>query len=255
MLRSLFWVGYYSFLEAVRNRLLLGILLLMVPLLASSWMLDTYRLGFQAKIVKDMGLNAISVFGLLIVLFLSLDQIIPDIEKRSIYFVLTRHPDRFLYLIGRFLGIAFTLLVYHSVMAFFLLILLRINTSAWFWEILLGSMVVYLKQALLISIVLMLTTFLSKIVVISIASLIYVLGHCFDILRMLADKKSGAFIGRVVEFIAFFTPDFSLFELRLAVVHEIPIKAEALAMLGVYSLTAIAFFLGVGGIILSKRDL
>ena len=233
----------------------MGMLVLVIPLMVSSWLLDVYQLGFQVKMVKDLGLNLMSGFGLLIVVFLSLDQIIPDIERRSIYFILSRVIGRNSYIFGRFVGMVATLAFFHGIMSIALLVLLRIHDGAWFWEIPLGAFVVFLKQTVLVSIILFLATFTTKIVIISLSVLVYVLGHSLDIFRMLAEKKGSLFLGYLVEGFAFFIPDFSLYELRVMVVHEVPIQSSAVLLLSVYSLGLSLFFLSIGGKILPRRDL
>ncbi|OIP26681.1 hypothetical protein AUK22_06425 [bacterium CG2_30_54_10] len=249
------WIGWYGFLEAVRSRLLLGTLCLVLPLMVSTWMLDVYDVGFQVKVVKDLGLNIMSGFGLLIVLFLSLDQIIPDIERRSIYFVLTRIGNRHVYLIGRFLGVAMTLAFFHAVMGGFLTVMMRVHEGTWFWEVPVGAFVIFLKQCVLVSLVLFLTTFATKIVVISLSVLLYVLGHTLEIFRMLADRKGVALLSYFGEAIALVIPDFSLYEMKIVVVHEIPIPLPALLFLALYSSAVALFYLAAGGTVLGRRDL
>ncbi len=253
MIRKTLWIGFYGFLEAVRNRLLLGMLVFILPLMLTTWLLNVFNLGFQAKLIKDLGLSLLSGFGLLIVIVLSLEQIFPDIEKRSIYFILTRVPSRNAFIFGRFLGVSMALAFFHFVTAFCLLLLLRLQTSTWFWEIALGSFVILLKQCVLLSFVLFLSSFASKIIVISLGALFFVLGHCFDLARMIFEKKGSFMLTLLTEVAAFFLPDFSLYELRLRVVHEMPIQAEAVGLLFCYSV--VVFYLALGGRILRKRDL
>lgn len=253
--RAVGWIGWYGFLEAVRSRLLLGTMFLVLPLMVSTWLLDVYQVGLQVKVVKDLGLNLMSGFGLLIVLFVSLDQIIPDIERRSISFILTRVGNRQAYVVGRFLGVALTLAFFHGVMAGFLTAMLRWHDQAWFWEVPLGAFVVWLKQCVLVAVVLFLTTFATKIVVISLSVLTYVLGHILDIFRMLLDRKGSPVLGWLGEAAMAVVPDFSLFELKVAVIHEFPIQASAVGFLALYSLCVALFFLAAGGTILARRDL
>jgi len=258
MLRSLsamLWIGWYGFLETLRNRLLLGVALLVLPMLGASLLLNTYDLGFQAKIVKDIGLNIISVFGLFIVLILSLDQIIPDIERRSIYFVLTRMTRRDIYLFGRFLGVAASLAFYQTIMGGLLVLLLYSQTGLWYDELAVGIFVLFLKQCVLLSVILTLATFTSKIVIMSLGILIYSLGHTYDIFRMLAEKQSNTLLSWFIECVAFFLPDFSLYEIRINIVHELPFQASSLAILAVYTCALCMFYLALGGNILSRRDL
>ena len=174
-MKTSLWIGYYGFLETVRNRLLLGILVMVLPVFAGAWMMDVYNLDLQVKFIKDLGLTIVSGFGLLIVLVISLDQILPDLEKRTVYFVLTRSPSRLHYILGRFLGVTASLGFYHLVMTGSLFLFLRLYFGHWFLELPTGVFIVFLKQTLLISIILLLCTFSSKIVVLSLGTLVYVL--------------------------------------------------------------------------------
>ena len=248
-------IAYYSFLEALRNRLFLGIVLLAIPLSASAWLLDTYNLGFQARLVIDTGLSIISLTGLLVVLFFSLDQIIPDIERRTIYFVITRAPSRHVYIAGRFGGIALTLIFLNFLLGTLLFLILRMQAGAWFAEIPVAMFLVFLKQLLLVSIVMMLAACSTKIITVSLSVLIYVVGHGLDIFRMLAERRGNTILTAIADFCIFVMPDFSLYETRIMVMHEIPARSSAIVLLTVYTMAAVFFYLSLGSAALSRRDL
>lgn len=254
-LQAAFWIAWYTLLEALRSRLLLGIFVLLIPLAASAWMLDFYQIGFQVKLVKDIGLSLMSLFGLLIVIFLSLEQIMPDLEKRSIYFLLTRCQDRRAYLIGKFAGVTATLTVFHALMGFALMLLLRWHNGAWFWEIPLGSFLLLLKQSVLVSIILMLAIVTTRIVVMSSAVIFYVLGHSQDIARMLLNRKQIPLLNWLLEAATMLIPDFSLYEIRLTVVHDISVHLGALGFLTFYTTMACLLYLTFGSWLLTRRDL
>jgi len=252
--RSIFWIAYYTFLEALRNRLLLGILCLILPLIAGAKVLDVYQFG-QVKMIKDLGLFVTSSFGLLIVFVLAFEQLIPDIERRSIYFILSRMGSRRAYLLGRFLGICTTLAFYHFVMVTFLVVLLWFYSGFCFWELFSGAFIYLIKQFLLTSMILMFATFTSRIVVMSLGIFFYSLGHSFDFIRMFFESSQNPVLMFLFEVFAFFFPDFSLFEPRLRVVHDVPIPPQAMVLVILYSLFFSLFYLGIGGKILSRRDL
>jgi len=250
----IFWIAYYSFLEALRNRLLLGIFCLIVPLIAGAKVLDIYHFG-QVKMIKDLGLFVTSVFGLMIVFILSLEQIIPDIEKKSVYFILTRMCSRRSYLLGRFFGVIATLAFYNLIMTAFLILILRIYSSYWFFELVSGMSVYFLKQALLTSMIMLLVTFASRIVVMSLGVFFYAIGHSYDFIRMFVESKENPHLAFLFEVVVFFFPDFSLFEPRLRVVHDVPIAPQAMALVALYALFFSLFYLGLGGKLLSRKDL
>jgi len=252
--KPVFWIAYYSFLEALRNRLLLGIFCLILPLIAGAKVLDVYHFG-QVKMIKDLGLFVTSMFGLMIVFILSLEQIIPDIEKKSVYFVLSRMGSRRSYLLGRFFGVITTLAFYNLIMTAFLIIILKIYSNYWFFELISGMSVYFLKQALLASMIMLLVTFASRIVVMSLGVFFYAIGHSYDFIRMFIESKESPALAFMFEAIVFFFPDFSLFEPRLRVVHDVPIAPQAMILVVLYSLFFSLFYLGLGGKLLSRKDL
>jgi len=248
-------IAWYSFIEALRNRLFLGVLLLALPFSVAAWNINFYQLGFQTKLVSDAGLTLISTLGLLVVLFFSLDQIIPDIERRTVYFIFTRAPSRHTYMLGRFLGIVTTLFCLHLFMSALLMLIIRLRTDAWFTEIPIAGLMIFLKQALLVSIVMLLAACTSKIITVSLSGLIYVIGHGLNIFRMLAEQSGNSIFAFLLDLTSIILPDFSLYETRVMVMHEIPAQTSALLILAFYTLSAILFYLAIGGAVLKRRDL
>lgn len=248
-------IAWYSFIEALRNRLFLGVFLLALPFAGLAWTVDVHQLGFQTRLVSDAGLTLISTLGLLVVLFFSLDQIIPDIEKRTVYFIFTRMPSRHTYMLGRFFGIVATLFFLHVFLTAMLVLIIKLRTGAWFNEIALAGFIIFLKQSLLVSIVMFLASCTSKIITVSLSVLIYVVGHGIDIFRMLAEQSGNVIIALLLDVAGIILPDFSLYETRIMVMHEIPAQTSAVLILTFYTLTAILFYLAIGGAVLKRRDL
>lgn len=248
-------IAWYSFIEALRNRLFLGVFLLALPFAGAAWTFDVYQLGFQTRLVSDAGLTLISTLGLLVVLFFSLDQIIPDIEKRTVYFIFTRMSSRHTYMAGRFFGIISTLFCLHVFLTLMLAMIIKLRTGAWFNEIPVAGLMIFLKQSLLVSIVMLLAACTSKIITVSLSVLIYVIGHGLDIFRMLAEQSGNTIISFLLDVAGIVLPDFSLYETRIMVMHEIPAQTSALVILAFYTFAAIFFYLTIGGTVLKHRDL
>lgn len=248
-------IAWYSFIEALRNRLFLGVLLLALPFAAVALSIDVYQLGFQTRLVSDAGLTLISTLGLLVVLFFSLDQIIPDIERRTVYFIFTRTPSRHTYMLGRFLGIVATLFCLHVFMSLLLMLTIRLRADAWFTEIPVAGLMIFLKQSLLVSIVMLLAACTSKIITVSLSVLIYVVGHGLDVFRMLAEQSGNFILAFLLDLAAIILPDFALYETRIMVMHELPAQTSALLILAFYTFSAILFYLAIGGAVLKRRDL
>ena len=63
------------------------------------------------KILKDIGLAAMDLFGTLIAVFIGTGLVSKEIERRSLYPLLAKPLSRGEFFLGKFAGLAFTLLV------------------------------------------------------------------------------------------------------------------------------------------------
>src|SRR6185503_12929820 len=72
--------------------------------------------GQEVKIIKDLGLSAMSLFGLFIAVFIGIGLVSKEVERRSIYALLAKPMTRSQLLLGKYAGLVLTLLVNLSVM-------------------------------------------------------------------------------------------------------------------------------------------
>src|SRR4051812_34927361 len=114
------------FRESVRDRVLYSLVLFAVLLIAASYLIGQLTAGQDIKIIKDLGLAAISVFGLLIAVFIGIGLVWKEVERRSIYSLLSKPMRRSEFVLGKYAGLALTLLVnvgamtlaYYAVLAY-----------------------------------------------------------------------------------------------------------------------------------------
>src|SRR5204863_7898301 len=87
-----------------------------VLLMAVSFLLGQLTAGQDIKIIKDLGLAAMSIFGLFIAVFIGIGLVSKEVERRSIYSLLSKPIRRQEFIVGKYLGLVLTLLVNLSVM-------------------------------------------------------------------------------------------------------------------------------------------
>ena len=68
-------------------------------------------IGEYEKVLRDLGLTAISLFGLLIAIFVGIGLVNKEIERKTIYTIVSKPVHRWQFLLGKFLGLSATLLV------------------------------------------------------------------------------------------------------------------------------------------------
>ena len=104
------------FKESVRDKVLYSIVVFAVIVIAASLLLGQLTAGQEVKIIKDLGLSAISLFGHFIAIFIGIGLVSKEVERRSIYALLAKPMSRTELLLGKFFGLLSTLAVNVSVM-------------------------------------------------------------------------------------------------------------------------------------------
>src|SRR6058998_2059072 len=99
------------FRESVRDKVLYNLVAFAVLLMAASYLIGQLTAGQDIKIIKDLGLAAIAAFGLMIAVFIGIGLVWKEVERRSIYSLLSKPLSRRDFIIGKYCGLALTLIV------------------------------------------------------------------------------------------------------------------------------------------------
>ena len=113
------------FRESVRDKVLYNLVFFAVLLIAVSYLLSQLTAGQDIKVIKDLGLATMNAIGLLIAIFIGTGLVAKEVERRSIYSVLSKPIIRTSFLLGKFSGLVLTLAVNLAMMtvAFYLMLL------------------------------------------------------------------------------------------------------------------------------------
>ena len=74
-------------------------------------------IDIERLVVINLGLTAVSLFGVVIAIFIGIGLVSKEIEKRTLYTVLSRPVRRWEFIVGKFFGLAGTLVVNSFFMA------------------------------------------------------------------------------------------------------------------------------------------
>jgi len=130
-------IAVTTFQEALRRRWVVGFLGFSVLVLLCSGSLTFVQLGEEQRFLQDFGTGFIIGMTVLISIFLGVTLVPPEIERRTIFTILSKPVNRLEFLVGKFLGLCLTLLFCLAVMgavflAVFVLFNLKQNGStAW----------------------------------------------------------------------------------------------------------------------------
>src|SRR5687767_5771944 len=113
--RGGFWrliaIARNTFREAVRDRVLYNLVIFVLLLTAAAIFIGELSGGQERKIIVDLGLSAMLLFGVFIAIFVGVGLVYKEIERRTIYAIFSKPVGRGEFLVGKYLGLCLTLLV------------------------------------------------------------------------------------------------------------------------------------------------
>lgn len=247
-------IALNTFREAVRDRILYAILIFALVMLAGSTILVTISVGGEVKIIKDLGLACISIFGTLIAIFLGIGLVSKEIERRTLYTIITKPIHRYQFILGKYLGLVLTLLVNVAVMALGLLGL------AYLWEgvsslrLFLAVLFIFLELMLVTALALLFSAFSSPTLSAIFTLSLFVAGHLSGDLRLFAARFGGAVTKLSAETLYFLLPNLSRLNFKDQAVHGFGVDGGSMGLSFLYAMFYIAALVLAAMAIFERRD-
>lgn len=107
----IYHIAANTFREAVRDRVLYNLIAFALLLTGAAVLVGQISIDIERLVVINLGLTAVSLFGLVIAIFIGIGLVSKEIEKRTLYTVLSRPVRRWEFIAGKFFGLSGTLLV------------------------------------------------------------------------------------------------------------------------------------------------
>jgi ABC-type transport system involved in multi-copper enzyme maturation permease subunit len=258
------------FRESIRDRIGYGLVFFAVLLIAASFLLAQLTAGQDVKIVKDLGLAASSAIGVLIAIFYGIGLVTKEVERRSIYSLLSKPITRAQFITGKYVGLVITLLINLAVMtiAMYLVLALLDWTTL---PILRGAQGAeaaaldprMLKAVILIGVELMVmtavamffSTFSGSFLSAGCALAFYVIGHFGEDLKHLDNLVHSRALAVVGRGLYYLLPNLGPLDVKADVVHGIAVSGSHMLMASLSSGLYIGVLLLASTLIFSRRDL
>jgi ABC-type transport system involved in multi-copper enzyme maturation permease subunit len=243
-----------TFRETMRDKIFYNLLIFYVAMVSISILLGSLSIGEDVKIIKDIGLSGMAVFGALITIFTGISLINREIDRHTIYTVLSKPVSRAEFIIGKFAGLSSLVAVNLVLMSFCLLLVLFGVTGKLDFSVLLPLPFLFLEFLLLSALAIMFSSFstptLSAIFTLS----IYVLGHLSPELREISIAGENLFTS-ITYLIYRIIPNLENLNIREEVVYSMQIDWSILIYSIMYGLIYTAVLLTSSIYIFGRRDL
>jgi len=246
-------IALLTFKEAIRSKILYLLLFFAIGLISFSWIIGELTVGDESKIIKDLGINGIHFFGVLIAVFIGIGLVFREMEKRTIYMVLSKPLRRYHFMLGKFFGMAFTLLLIlcSLVAVFYLVLYLKGDTSP---RILLCFYMIYLEWLIITGVALLFSSFSTPLLSTMLTLACFFAGHLTDSLLMLKSRIASEFTNAVLTVLFYVLPNLEIFNVRAQVVHNIALPPGFFGEATLYWVFYLTTLLLVAIAIFQKKD-
>jgi len=243
-----------TFREAIRDRVVAGVVTAGIAVIIATQLLRGLALGEGFRLTIDLGLTSISVFGLLIVLLVGTSLVAKEIERRTIYNLLSRPIGRPAYLVGKWLGLTGTLWVVAGSLTLALWVVLALRGHG-------GTGLVVLEAAYLAGLELSVVTALAVLfsaLSTPVPSALYTLGFymvgqwSWDLRDFARQFPAG--LGSVLRIVADVVPNLPVFNMRTLAAHGEAAPFYHVALATLYALVYCGCVLSLAAAAFESRD-
>jgi ABC-type transport system involved in multi-copper enzyme maturation permease subunit len=250
-------IAHNTFREAVRDRVLYNLIAFALLLSGAAILVGQISIDIERLVVINLGLTAVSLFGIVIAIFIGIGLVSKEIEKRTLYTVLSRPVRRWEFIIGKFFGLAGTLVVNTLFMAIgvFAALFYVAHRFARPDALLFISLYFIILEFLIIcALALLFSSFSSPLLSAVFTFSLFVIGNFAEDLRGFAAMTHGISYWLAMG-AAYLVPNLSPFNVITSIAHDQPVAAQLILRNTLYALFYTATVLSGALLIFERRNL
>lgn len=257
MLHRISTIALHTFKQSVRDKVLYNLVVFAVLMIAASILFATVSIGLHQIILVNLGLSAIAVFGLFIAIFIGISLIAREIERKTLYNVLSKPVARWEFILGKFLGLFLTLVVNTGIMTigFYLTLFYQ---SPHLQKVDLGSLeaiyFILLELALVVGVALLFSCISSPALSALFTFCVFVIGNLLDDLRGFGHQSGSAVMECLTTVVYYMFPNFHDFNVISRVAHGSLVPGRLLVSNSLYALLYAVVLISASIMIFEERE-
>jgi ABC-type transport system involved in multi-copper enzyme maturation permease subunit len=248
-------VASNGFREVVRDRILFTIGFYALIMISAWRLLPEISGSAQDKILLDFGPASASLLGIVVAIFVGTGLINKEIEKRTVFVLVTKPINSAEFVIGKHLGLSAVLAILVSGMtAIYLSVLTLANIKYSLAAIFITSIFLFLELCLMVAAALMFGVFTSSILATLLTFSLYLVGHLSETMVKLAGVTKNPSFQKFTDYLYLFLPDLSRLNLKNDAVYGVLPPLDTLLANAGYALLYTSALLAVTILIFSRRE-
>lgn len=222
------YIALNTYRETVRDKVLYNLVLFALILIGSSYILGQISVYQEVKIIKDLGLAAVAVFGAVIAIFIGIGLVSKEIDKRTLYTLLSKPVSRPQFLMGKYFGLCLTLAVNVAIMTAGLYAVLFYLTRSFEPALAKAIYLIYLELALTTALALFFSTFTSSTLAGVFTGFLYLAGHFSADLKNFETVVQSEWLPGLTRALYYLLPNLRNFDVKARVVAGDPVPLSFL---------------------------
>ncbi len=247
-------IAFNTFKEAIRDKILYLLLFFAAVCIVFSRLLALLTVGDKVKIIKDVGLTSLSLFGALMAILMGTGLVFKEIDKKTIYTIVSKPIHRYQFLLGKFFGLIFTLFIMLLLMSFIFLALVFFHTFTIEWEMFVAILFIFFELCLVTSVALLFSCFSTPILSSIFSLAFYLIGHTAWGLETLIKKIPPGFGKTMAQALYHVLPDLENFNFRAEIVQNLDIPSGVFLYSILYGIFYTLCVLIIAVLVFRKRD-
>ena len=247
-------IAYNTFKEAARNKVFYLLTAFGIFFALSSRVVSMLTIGDEIKVLKDVGLAAIHFFSVLVAIFTGINLVYKEIEKKTIYNILSKPISRSSFILGKFFGLAVTLLTALSAMAVIFFFFLFIASGEFDHMILVYFGLLYMELLVITAISLLFSSFSTPILSSIFTVCLYLIGQVLWAFNLFTEYLKTPFQKILAYAVYYLLPNLDKFNIKGEVVMKTGIDSFQILAAFLYAVVYITAVLILAILIFNKRE-
>jgi len=250
-------ITWNTFREAVRDRILYNLVFFVLLLVASAPLFSQISIGLERLMLVNVGLSSISLIGVVIAILVGIGLVSKEIEKKTLYTILSRPVRRWEFIAGKYLGLLLTLVVNAALMTvgFYVALLIFVGSlKRADAGLLVAIYFILLQFMIMVAITLLFSTFSTPVFSAIFAFALFVIGAFGEDLKTVATLSHG-----VTKWLALATayimPNFASLNVIARVAHDERVSMQLVAFNTLYALLYSLAVVTAAVMIFERRNL
>ncbi len=257
-MRAIGIVAVNTFREAVRDRALYNLVFFALLMFAAAILVGQISIGIQDIVIVSLGLSAISFLGLLMAVFVGVGLVYKEMDKRTLYALLSKPVRRREFLLGKYAGLVLTLginTLFMTVGLFAAMVYVKGGLAAGDVATAIAAYFILLKLAVVVALALLFSCFTTPLLAILFTAGLYVAGLFVHQIRTFGNITGSAALDAAAVWLSYLLPNFENFNVIAAAAHGRAIPGALVAQNTAYALLYAAVVLVTASVVFSRRNL